>query len=171
MDFYNIPEIKDFINNGGLIIKHPYLDRYLVKGRKEDINKIKDKVDIIVCTEENIYKEEELENVLEDLSEKYKIKVVLYSFHPLLVSFLFITNNPNSIDIDDIIRTIISRTSIVRGFISINGENCVPFSKEIVMERKKEEIDNERVITEDDILNLRILLNTAKSFEELIKKL
>lgn len=168
MDFYNIPEIEDFINNGGLIIKHPYLDRYLVKGKKEDINKIKDKIDVIVCSEENVYKEGEVENVLEDLAEKYKIKIVLHSFHPLIVYLLFITDDPDFVDVDDVIRTIITRTSIVRGFIFINGRDCVPFSKEIVI---REETDNERVITEDDILNLKILLNTVKNIDELIEKL
>ena len=170
MNYYDFPEAKELISKGGYIIKHPLSNRYLVKGDKDVIKKLKSKVDIIVCESENTYREGELESVFEDLIEKYKIDAVFYSFHPLLVNILLITNNAEDLDVDELIAIIISRTSIVRGCISINGETIVPFSREVVMERDKIK-EKDTIITEDDILNLVILLNTTNSVEELIEKL
>jgi hypothetical protein len=164
------------IEKGVLIIKHPLYNKYLVKGDKESYKILRENnIDFIVCEEENILSEEKLKITFENIYNKYKIDKVLFFFDPLLC-FIFLVIEQKEVEQEDIVNIIdiiTSKTGIIRGIISINGQENIPFSKEKNMkEKNKKEINiEEKAITKDDIINLRILLNTSKSIDELLEKL
>lgn len=161
--------IKKIFEKGGLLIKHPTKDKFLVKGNAEIYNLLREnKIDYIICEKENNLNIQEIQNLFDDLSIKYKIDKVLLSYHPLLCMFLIISDD--EIDEEDLISFIISRTSIIRGGISINNQPFIFFSANTSTEDNNKDIERD-IISNDDIINLKILLNTVSNFNELIEKL
>ena len=164
--------IEDVIKEGGKIIKNPFSKEYFIKCDDTTFYEIRNKYPsntLIRCYEENTLDTETLKDVLADLTSKYNLRYALYSFHPLITIFLLVLEG--SIDVKDFIENILTRTGIVRGIICVNDKQPIFFEKGKIDKKRTALTNKNKIIDHEDIIDLKIILNTTSSIEELLEKI